>query len=210
MLSLVEPGVVLAFVIACMALNIVPGPGMMFILVHGIAGGRRAGFTAAVGMAVGTVMHTVAAAVGLSALLAVAPAALDVVRIVGAVVLLYLAVTNLRAARQPMPARTRPTLRRTLVTAVLTNLGNPKVVLFFVAFVPQFVTAGGWPTGIQILLLGGILITVGLIMDSVIGMAAGTFSAVLLRRPAIQRWIKRAAAAVFGALAVRLMLVEGR
>ncbi len=84
MLSLVEPGVVLAFVIASMALHIVPGPGMMLILAHGIAGGRCAGFTAAMGMAVGTATHTVAAVVGPSALLAVAPAALDVVRIVGA------------------------------------------------------------------------------------------------------------------------------
>jgi threonine/homoserine/homoserine lactone efflux protein len=208
MLVGMEPSLVLGFVLACVVLNLVPGPGMMFILAHGLAGGRRGGITAASGMAAGTVVHTVAAAVGLSAVLAAAPAALEVVRVGGAVVLLYLAISSLRSASKTMAPAAPHRPRRTFVTAVFTNLGNPKVVLFYLAFVPQFITPGGWSTSTQILVLGAMLIAIGLVMDSAVGLAAGTFSAVLLRRPSIQRWIKRAAAMVFGGLAVRLLLTE--
>ncbi|MBV9847688.1 MAG: LysE family translocator [Kutzneria sp.] len=203
-----ESSAVLGFVVACVVLNLVPGPGMMFILAHGIVGGRRAGVAAATGMAAGTVVHTVTAAVGLSALLAAMPTALNVVRIGGTVVLLYLAIHNLRSARQTVSPIAGHSLRRTFVSAVLTNLANPKVVVFYLAFVPQFITAGGWSTSVQILVLGAVLIAIGLVMDTTVGVAAGAFSALLLSRPAIQGWIKRAAAAVFGGLALRLLLTE--
>ncbi|MFI7066208.1 LysE family translocator [Kribbella sp. NPDC050124] len=201
----------LAFAGACVVLNLVPGPGMMFILAHGIAGGRRADVVAAAGMASGTAVHTAAAALGLSALLRAAPYALDVVRLVGAVVLVCLAITALRSARtsssgqvssQPVARRS---LRRTYLSAVLPNLANPKVVLFYLAFVPQFLTSSGWPTAAQILVLGAILVLIGIVMDCAVGVAAGAFSALLLRRPTIQRALKRASTAVFGALAVRLV-----
>jgi threonine/homoserine/homoserine lactone efflux protein len=212
--GLVEPVAVLSFAIACVVLNLVPGPGMLFITAHGIAGGRRAGIAAAAGMASGTVGHTVAATLGLSALLYAAPFALDVVRVVGAVVLLYLAVNALRTASTTAQAgleggRSR-SLRRTYAMAVLTNLGNPKVVLFYLVFVPQFLTTGpgGWPFTAQMLVLGAVLIAIGLVMDCAIGVAAGTFSVLLMGRPAVQRWLKRISAAVFGGLAIRLLLGE--
>jgi threonine/homoserine/homoserine lactone efflux protein len=206
----VEFSTVLGFVVACVVLNVVPGPGMVFILAHSVAGGRRTGVTAAAGIAAGTVLHVAAACAGLTALLVAAPAALDVVRVGGAVVLLYLAVSNLRAARagrdeQP-PARR--SARRTFVSAVLSNLGNPKVALFYIAFVPQFLTAGGWATWVQVLVLGGLQIVVGFGMDVVLAVAAGSFSAVLLGRPSVQQWLRRAAAAVFGGLALRLLLSD--
>jgi threonine/homoserine/homoserine lactone efflux protein len=182
---------------------------MMFILAHGISGGRRSGLTAAAGMATGTVVHTAAAALGLSALLRAAPVALNVVRIVGAVVLLYLAIAALRSARTgaPMTAKgPKRTLRRTYLAAVLTNLANPKVVLFYLAFVPQFLDPHGWPIAPQIAVLGSLVVVIGLIMDSGVGLAAGTFSKALTTRPAIQRGLKRASAAIFGGLAVRLLV----
>lgn len=83
------------------------------------------------------------------------------------------------------------------------------MVLFYVAFVPQFLTSGGWPTQDQILILGGVLIAIGLVMDCAVGTAAASFSALLLRRPAIQRWLKRGSAMIFGGLAAKL-LSEGR
>jgi threonine/homoserine/homoserine lactone efflux protein len=135
---------------------------------------------------------------------------LDVVRIGGAAVLLFLAVSNLRSARQTALPTGLHSVRRTFVSAVLTNIANPKVVLFYLAFVPQFITVGGWSVSIQILVLGAVLTAIGLVMDITLGVASGTFSALLLRRPAIQRWIKRAAAAVFGGLAVRLLLSANR
>jgi len=200
-----EPTVVLGCALACVLLNLVPGPGMMFIIARGIAGGRRAGVISALGMATGMAVHTVVAALGLSALLSAAPAALDAVRIGGALLLLYLAISTLRSThREPVDTRGR----RTYLAAVLTNLANPKVILFYLAFVPQFITAGGWPTGLQILVLGAMLVVIGLVMDCAIGLMAGTFSEFLLRRTAIQNWIKRVSAAILGGLAVRQFLSD--
>ncbi|WP_092534527.1 LysE family translocator [Amycolatopsis arida] len=201
-----DPLVLLGFAVACVVLNALPGPGMLFILSHGVAGGRAAGLAAALGMATGTVVHTAAAALGLSALLRAAPVVLDVLRVGGAAVLIYLAISALRSARgaAEMPVRARRPLRQTYLTAVLTNLANPKVVLFYLAFVPQFVTVGGWPASVQTLVLGGVLIVIGLVMDGVVGLAAGT-AATLLRRPPVHRWLRRLSAAIFGGLAVRLL-----
>jgi threonine/homoserine/homoserine lactone efflux protein len=98
----------MAFAGACVVLNLVPGPGMMFIIAQGISGGRRAGVVAAAGMASGTVVHTAAAALGLSALLRVAPMALDAVRVAGAAVLIYLAIAALRSARKAAPMAAVP------------------------------------------------------------------------------------------------------
>jgi threonine/homoserine/homoserine lactone efflux protein len=111
----VEPSLIVGFVMACVVLDLVPGPGMVFITAHGVAGGRRAGVVAATGMASGTVVHTIAAALGLSAVRGAAPFALDAVRIVGGVVLLFLAVSLWRR-RGPVLARMpRRSLRRILV-----------------------------------------------------------------------------------------------
>jgi threonine/homoserine/homoserine lactone efflux protein len=215
-----ESHVILTFVLACLVLSAVPGPAMMFVIAHGMAGGRRAGLAAAVGEATGTAVHTVAAALGLSALLKAAPFALDLVRIGGAVFLLYLAVDSLRTAKRintDMNDDVRNSLgapdgslRRTYLSAILNNLANPKVVLFFLAFVPQFITPGGWATSTQILVLGGVLIVIGIIVDCAVGVAAGTSSAILRARPAIQRWLKRISAVIFGGLAVRLLLTDAR
>ncbi|SMD27530.1 Threonine/homoserine/homoserine lactone efflux protein [Kibdelosporangium aridum] len=206
---MMEWGLLLGFAGACVVLNLVPGPGMMFMIAHGIAGGRRGGIAAALGMATGTIVHTVAAALGLNGLLSTAPAALETVKIIGAVFLLYLAVNTLMSARKSTTpsatrANTRSTLRRTYVSAVLTNLANPKVVLFYFAFVPQFLTPGGWVVSSQILVLGTMLIIIGLIMDGAVGIAAGTFSALLLSKPKFQRRLKELCAVIFGGLALRL------
>ena len=199
---------VIAFAAACFVISIVPGQDMMFIVANGIARGRAAGVVAAVGMSTGIAVHTVLAALGLGALLAAAPVALDTIRIVGAIFLVYLAVSALRSARNaavaPQESEGVKSLRRTYVMAVLTNLANPKVILFYLAFFPQFLTEGGWSTPVQILVMGAILVVIGFCVDGSVGLAAGALSALLRRRPAIQRWLSRLSAAIFGALAIRL------
>lgn len=204
-----ELSVLLAFAVACVVLCMIPGPGMMFILTAGLASGRRAGVVAALGMATGTVVHTFAAALGLSAMLQAAPVALDAVRVAGAAFLVYLAIATLRAPPASTSVHSGRSLRRTYGMAMLTNLANPKVVLFYLAFLPQFLTAGGWPVWTQMLTLGLILTTLGLVMDCVLGLLSGTLSRLLLARPSIRRWLNRAAATIFGALAVR-MVVDSR
>jgi threonine/homoserine/homoserine lactone efflux protein len=209
--GVMDPSIVLAFVAACVVISIVPGPDMMFIIAHGIARGRRAGVIAALGMSSGIIGHTIAAALGLSAVITAAPMVLDVVRIVGAVILVYLAISALRSTATTVTENstvlTGRSLRRTYVMALLTNLSNPKMILFYVAFVPQFVTAdSGWSTPVQFLVLGGILVVVGLLVDASVGVLAGSLAALLLRRPAVRRWLNRLSAAIFGALAVRLIV----
>ncbi len=201
----------MAFVAAALVISVVPGPDMMFIIANGIARGRRAGVVAALGMSTGLAVHTVAAALGLGTLLHAAPAVLDALRIVGAVFLVYLAATTLRSSRRreqrpaEQPPANRP-LRRTYVLAVLTNLANPKVILFFLAFFPQFlVVDGGWPAWVQFLVLGAVFIAVGLTVDGAVGLATGALSTLLFRQPSVRRWLDRLSAAIFGALAVRLV-----
>ncbi len=205
-----DVSILIAFVAASAVISIVPGPDMMFIIANGVARGRAAGVVAAVGMSTGMAVHTVAAALGLGALLQAAPMVLEAVRIVGAVFLCWLAISALRSARQvteTAPARFGGhSLRRTYAMATLTNLANPKVIFFYIAFFPQFITAGGWPTSLQFLLMGAILIIVGLAVDASVGLAAGTLSQLLRRRPAVRRWLDRVSAAIFGGLAIRLVV----
>lgn len=202
--------IVLAFALACVVISVVPGPDMAFIMANGIARGRGAGVVAAAGMSSGLLGHTVLAALGLGALLQAAPIALETVRIAGAVFLIYLAVTTLRSAKDVASTATakfgQRSLRRTYVMAMLVNLSNPKVVLFYIAFFPQFVTEGGWPMPVQFLVMGAILIVIGFAVDASVGLASGTLSQVLLRRPGVRRWLNRVSAAIFGGLAVRLVV----
>ncbi|WP_020575040.1 LysE family translocator [Actinopolymorpha alba] len=201
-----------AFVVAVALISVAPGPDMLFIVANALTGGRRAGVVAALGMSTGLAVHTTAAAFGLGALIRAAPLVLDGVRIAGALFLIYLAITTWRASRRldlsaPVAPRAR-SLPRVYGMAVLTNLANPKVILFYLAFFPQFLTtgAGSLPATVQFLVLGGLFIVVGLSVDASAGLLAGTMSDRLLRRQAFRRWLDRVSAAVFGALAVRLAL----
>lgn len=217
-----DPALVVAFVVAVFLLSVAPGPDMLFIVANAAAGGRRAGLVSAVGMSTGLAVHTVAAALGLSALIAAAPDALTVIRIVGAVFLVYLAVSSWRASRasgtegsgteagqkdEANPGRER-SLRKLYVMATLTNLANPKVVLFYLAFLPQFLSHGheAWPVPVQLLTLGVVFIVVGLSVDGTVGFTAGSLADKVLGRPAVRRRLERASSLIFGGLAVRLAL----
>ncbi|GAA2778983.1 LysE family translocator [Saccharopolyspora taberi] len=195
-----------AFAGAVTVISIVPGPDMLFIMANGMASGARAGLVAAVGMSTGIAVHTLAAALGLSALLQAAPVTLEVVRIFGILFLIYLAIDALRAP-SPATARRAPvrSLRRVFGMAVLTNLANPKVILFFLAFFPQFVDHGAaLPVPLQFLVLGAVFIAIGLTVDGVAGFASGRLSDALISRRRVRRWLDRLSAAVYAGLAVRL------
>jgi threonine/homoserine/homoserine lactone efflux protein len=208
----VELHLVLAFVAATALLSLVPGPDLLFIVANGVAGGRRVGVVAALGMSTGLAVHTVAAAFGLGILIQSAPEALRIVRIAGAAVLLYLAVTTWRSSRRagrPEAASVpRRSLRRTYLMATLTNMSNPKVILFYLAFVPQFVTTGSQaaPVAVQMLLLGLVFIVVGLSIDGTAGMLSGSLAEKVSARAGFRRWMERVSAGVFAGLATRLVL----
>lgn len=186
-----------AYIAACIALLIVPGPSVLYIVTRSIEGGRLAGLVSALGIATGTVGHVVAAAVGLSALLAGSAVAFTIVRFAGAGYLLYLGIRRLitpeseSAESDAARATEIPRLARVYTQAVLVNLLNPKTALFFLAFLPQFVdTSAGSVTG-QILVLGMILISLGAVNDGTYALVAGTAGRALMRTrlfPAAKRY----------------------
>ncbi|TDD29664.1 LysE family translocator [Kribbella turkmenica] len=208
-----ELSIVIGFMVAALVVSIVPGPDMLFIAANAAAGGRRAGVVAAAGVSTGLVVHTAAAALGLGALIQAAPQVLDGVRIAGAAFLIYLAYLTWRASRREvgetdeavdLPRRTLP---RTYLMAVLTNVANPKVILFYLAFVPQFISTGpgSWPAGPQILALGLILMVIGFAVDGSVGLLAGSLTDRFLRAGStVRRRLERVCAGIFAALAARL------
>lgn len=209
---LVDPHIVVTFCLAALVISVVPGPDMLFIAATGLASGPRAGVLAAVGMSTGLAVHTTLAALGLGALLNAFPTVFGVIRVAGAAYLVYLAVTSFLAARrdQDVPGEEpRAPLGRVYGKAVLTNLANPKVIAFYLAFFPQFVDPARGSVTAQFFFLGALFIVVGLSVDASAGLLAGRLGDLVRGRPAVQRWLHRISGTVFAALAVRLA-TDGR
>jgi threonine/homoserine/homoserine lactone efflux protein len=204
----VNLALLVSFLAAVLLIQLVPGPGMLFIVANGISGGARAGVAAAFGAAAGMVVHTVAAALGLAALFLHAPLVYDLVRIAGAGYLLWLAATAWRSADVAVP--TGPgtpdasiKAARVFVRALLNNLANPKVILFFVGYLPQFVDRGRGHVTAQFLVLGALFLLVGLVVvDVPLGLCAGRAGHLLARRRAVARLLGKAAGTIYAGLAV--------
>lgn len=197
------PGFLTAIVLIALA----PGPDNAYIIAVAVHMGPRAGVLSAAGMALGMVVHVTAAAVGLTLLLRSSSWALDAVRLVGGAYLGWLAVQTLREARRAggHGAMERPSERLVFRRAVFTNLTNPKVILFFAAFLPQFVRAGHGPTSGQLLSLGVIFLLVGLAVDAIIGIAAGRAGATLASGSRAGTVLAVAAGLTFATLAAVLL-----
>lgn len=164
---------------AGLALNVTPGPDMLYVAARSSSEGRSAGIVSSLGIATGTLFHITAVALGLSALLAAVPVAYTAVRIAGAIYLIYLGVRALASVSSHAAADTRAVVRAPLATifrqGVITNVLNPKVALFFLAFLPQFVDPARGSPAVQIVVLGLIFDTSGTIVNTAV--ALGTSSA---------------------------------
>jgi len=160
------------FVGAVMLLNVTPGPDMAYVAGQTIARGRQAGIRSAFGVAIGGSMHTLACAFGLSALIAASPTAFAVIRWVGAAYLVYIGLQTLRATARTAPPADRADARSLpgslLVRGFVTNVTNPKVFLFYIAFLPQFVSPDSQHQTAALLVLGAMLVMLGLLTDCVI------------------------------------------
>ena len=203
----VEPWVLLAFVPAGLALNLTPGADMMFTLAQGLKGGPRAGMAANAGIAVGGMVHTVIAGLGLGALVAAHPLAFDVIRWAGVAYLLWLAVQSLRAG--PMAVRGEVAVRslgRVFLDGLMVNLLNPKVILFILAFLPQFVDPSRAVLP-QFLVLGLVFSLGGLVVNGVVAVFAGGVGQRLAGSAVFARWLGRVGAVIFAGLALRLALM---
>jgi len=203
----------LAFALAGLALNIVPGADMTFVIASAARGGRRDGVTAALGIGGGALVHVLAAVLGLSALLAASQAAFTLIKWIGAAYLLYIAV-SLILSRRGDEAADKPSARlsgwRLFRAAALVNILNPKVALFFLAFLPQFIDPNAEVPALQILCLGLWFDVVGTLVNCIVAIAAADTAARLrhvIWLSTAARWF---AATAMGALAVRLAFAERR
>ena len=187
-------------------LMITPGPDMLFVLASGIRGGSRAGLVAAVGVAVGETVHLLAAAAGLAAVFQAAPALYDLVRFAGAGYLVWLGVRTLRTRGDGVAEGRRGAsgTRRAFWRGMLTNVLNPKMALFTVALLPQFVDPARGRVAAQLLLLGACFLVLEIVVDGTVGLAAGRVRRVLVRRPRAARGVGVASGSVFLGLGVKL------
>lgn len=202
------------YLVAVFVAMIAPGPDMLFVLATGARGGPRAGLLATLGVASSEILQITAVAAGLSALFAAAPAAFTALRLCGAAYLLYLGIQALRSARRGSPASPSAATgapgsvsgRYAFARGAITNLANPKMVTFVVAFLPQFVDRGLGHVPLQFAVLGAIFVGFEILVDGTVGLAAGRLGSWLARRRRARQALDAGSGTVMVALACRLAL----
>ncbi|MCV6586173.1 MAG: LysE family translocator [Marinibacterium sp.] len=202
---MVDGPVLLAFVPAALALNLTPGADMMFCVGQGLRSGGRAALAASAGVACGVLMHAALAGLGLGTMVAALPWAFDVIRWIGVGYLLWLALQSLRSG--PVGAASGDGLAHPFRSGFVVNITNPKVILFVLAFVPQFVdpTRAVLP---QFLLLGLVLSLGGFVANALAGVLAGRAGQQVMTRPRAARLLGWLSGGIFAALALRLAILE--
>ena len=196
----------LVFCVACVALAATPGPNMLFLVSRTLAQGRAAGFVSLAGTSTGFALHAVAAALGLTALLAAVPVAFEVVRVAGALYLAWLAIVTWRASDDVDPRVTAPPVANAAMyrQGLLTSVLNPKLAVFQLALFPQFVDPARGSVLAQGLVLAATQLVIVVAGDSACVFAATGARRWFAARPGFSRWSKRVLAGVFAALAARL------
>jgi RhtB (resistance to homoserine/threonine) family protein len=209
------------FVAAVLLLNVTPGPDTAYIVGRSVAQGRLAGVVSALGISAGCSVHSLASAFGLTALLATSATAFTVVKIVGAVYLVYLGVRLLlakpaaregtsaaahNAATATATATVPRALRKLFVQGFWTNVLNPKVVLFFVSFFPQFVSPNSEHKVLAFLTLGAVFVTMSSIWCCFVAWVAGSVTQRFSGKPQVKKWLDRGVGSAFVGLGVKLAM----
>lgn len=200
-----------AFLLAAVLLTATPGPDNLMVLSIGMSRGRRPGIAFGLGCAIGCLSHTLLAVVGVSALVAASPTAFTLLRWLGGGYLVWLGIGALRSAgigRVGPSAAESTSLTRLFLKGLLANAINPKVVLFFLSFLPQFVVPAQGAVEGQLALLGLVFTLQAALLFSLLGYFSGSVGAWLNRTPRAGQWLDRLAGTVFIALGLRL--VSGR
>src|SRR5262245_21142953 len=171
-----DPGALVVFVVAAIVLLVIPGPAVLYIVTQSISRGRLAGFVSMLGIQVGGLVHVVAAAAGLSALLVRSAVAFDVVKYAGAAYLVFLGLRRIlgKEEAQTPGAAAEKSLRRLFAQGVVVNVLNPKTALFFFSFLPQFVDVDAGSVALQIVTLGFVFILLATLSDGMYALAAGS------------------------------------
>ncbi len=199
------------FLVAVLLLNVTPGPDTAYIVGRSVAQGRSAGLVSALGISAGCCVHALACAFGLTALLAASAPAFTVIKLVGACYLVYLGVRLIFAKQTPSDEAARPAaavqprpLRQLFLSGFWTNVLNPKVVLFFVSFFPQFVAVTSAHKILAFLALGAVFVLMSTVWNSLVAWIAGSVTARFSGKPGVKKWLDRTVGSAFVGLGVRL------
>lgn len=188
-----SPSTIAAFAAASLLLLVIPGPAVLYVVNRSVSDGRRAGLAGVAGLTLGNLVHVIAASVGLSAVLATSAAAFNTVKWLGAGYLVYIGVrTLMRPAPTIAVDQPAVSVRRSFTQGVVVNVLNPKVALFFLSFLPQFIRPEVGRPGIQALVLGLVFVAIGFCTDGTYSLVASQLRDVLVRGktlPFVQRWV---------------------
>jgi len=207
-LNLFDAQELLVFTAAALALNFTPGPDMLYVAAHSLGGGRRVAFGAVLGITTGRLIHLGAAVAGVSAIVASSPAAFFGLRWAGAIYLVWIGVQMLRTSDDQLAwarGRDEP-IARVYRRGVVTNVLNPKVALFYLAFLPQFVNPDRGFVALQIVILGLIQNLGGTAVQSAIAALGGGLGEWLARHPTLPRWQARGAGSMLIGLGIYLLV----
>jgi RhtB (resistance to homoserine/threonine) family protein len=203
------------FVVAVFLLNVTPGPDTAYIVGRSVAQGRGAGLMSALGISAGCCVHSLACAFGLTALLAASAAAFTVIKFVGALYLIYLGVrlifakpSQAEAAGEARAAGAPKPLRQLFLQGFWTNVLNPKVVLFFVSFFPQFVAADSGHKALAFLSLGAVMVLMSTVWNSLVAWVAGSVTRRLGSKPGVKKWLDRGVGSAFVGLGIKLATAQ--
>jgi threonine/homoserine/homoserine lactone efflux protein len=198
---------IVTFAIASLALLLIPGPAVIYVLNRSVSDGREAGLAAVAGLELGNLVHVIAASVGLSAVLATSATAFNVVKWLGAGYLIFVGLRTLATRPQMIESlSTSVSRRRSFLQGIVVNTLNPKVALFFLSYLPQFIDADNGAAWSQALILGIIFVAIGCLTDGTYALAASALRSVLVNGrslPFIQRYVAGSVFIGLGLMATR-------
>ena len=208
-----DPRTVLTFATASFVLLIIPGPAVLYIVNRSVSDGRRVGIAAASGLSLGNLTHAIAAAVGLSAVLATSATAFNIVKWLGAGYLVAVGLRALLSEADPIDADQRSmTPTRAFRQGIVVNTLNPKVALFFISYLPSFIDAEAGNAWLQALTLGVVFVAIGFCTDSTYSLIASGLRETLLRGralPFVRRWVSGSVFVMLGVMAARTSAAGG-
>lgn len=198
------------FTTTALLLALAPGPDNIFVLTQAAVKGRLVGLVVTLGLCTGLVVHTSAVALGVAAIFQTSAMAFTLLKFAGAAYLLWLAWGAFRAGATPLEAAAdrETSWGRSYLRGILMNVTNPKVSIFFLAFLPQFTRPEHGHLPLQIAMLGGLFILATLVVFGAISLLAGGLGTWLRRSPRVQQWLNRAAGTIFATLAIKLAVAS--
>lgn len=201
---------VLSFLTVSILLTLAPGPDILFVIAQSMSNGRKAGIWTALGLASGVIVHTLAAALGITAVLYSSAFAFQLMKYAGAAYLLYLAYQALREGKSSLTAAavSKQSGFKLYRIGILMNVLNPKVSLFFLAFLPQFITPGTGDEPFQMMVLGVVFMLQAVALFSLVAVCAGLFGSKLLGKPHLGKYVNYGKALLYAAIGIRLVLSE--